>query len=201
MFTKMYRKFDYTRILTSKTVKTVIVPRVLFSASFQIMYREDYDRLGIPTNSTKEEIKTAYYEKAKLCHPDRAVAANPAENIQEFLNLNESYKRITFDNESISSSNDPRNDPHSQEFWTLRYRPKSEEEQRLEQEIERKHKLHDMKIVQQLALCLLFAAFFGKIFPALFLFQDEQDCACDKCKQSKMERDIRNLQSLGTISR
>ena len=32
--------------------------------------REDYQVLGLPENATKEEIKTAYFLKAKQFHPD-----------------------------------------------------------------------------------------------------------------------------------
>lgn len=188
--------FGYKSFLTASTFKTIIVPRVLFSTSFPIMYREDYNRLGIPTNSTKEEIKTAYYEKAKLLHPD---LGNPGDNSQEFLNLNESYRRLTFDNKS--SLDDPRNDPHFHEYWTLRYRTKSEEEKRLDQELDKKHSLYDMKMIRQIAIALLFAIFFGKIFPALFLFQDEQNCNCTRCTKNKQEQDVQNLRTLGASSK
>ena len=30
----------------------------------------DYDVLGIPVTSSKKDIKSAYFEKAKLLHPD-----------------------------------------------------------------------------------------------------------------------------------
>ena len=32
--------------------------------------KADFDILGIPYNSTKKEVKSAYFEKAKLLHPD-----------------------------------------------------------------------------------------------------------------------------------
>ena len=69
-------------IIRNSSVVCRIPPRAVFwfdmpklaAASFHscqaTLYREDYVKLGIPQNATKEEIKAAYFGKAKQLHPD-----------------------------------------------------------------------------------------------------------------------------------
>ena len=47
-----------------------------------------YEILGVPRNASAKEIKTAYYDKAKLCHPD----ANKTANAAKFQELSEAYE-------------------------------------------------------------------------------------------------------------
>ena len=67
-------------------------------------YREDYIRLGLSENATKEEIKAAYYEKAKLLHPD--AGENCKIDDSEFFELNEAYKRLIYESRYGSGSYD-----------------------------------------------------------------------------------------------
>ena len=67
-------------------------------------YREDYIRLGVSENATKEEIKAAYYEKAKLLHPDVTEKCQLAET--NFFELNEAYKRLIYESRNGAGSYD-----------------------------------------------------------------------------------------------
>ena len=62
-----------------------------------LSYLEDYARLGIPGNANKEEIKAAYFRKAKLLHPDSSDKQEGAELSNDFLELNEAYKRLMYE--------------------------------------------------------------------------------------------------------
>ena len=58
---------------TRTTIYLNIVQKLQYAGfhSYQpSLYREDYIRLGIKENASKEEIKAAYFVKAKLLHPD-----------------------------------------------------------------------------------------------------------------------------------
>ena len=64
-------------ILTIVKTKTTIylnivqkLPSARFHSYQPFFYREDYIRLGIKENASKEEIKAAYFVKAKQLHPD-----------------------------------------------------------------------------------------------------------------------------------
>lgn len=58
-----------------------------------------YDILSIPRNATTEEIKAAYYKKAKDCHPDisRGSAAEFQRLTEAYETLNDSVKRRAYD--------------------------------------------------------------------------------------------------------
>jgi len=53
---------------------------------------EDYHTLGVPENATKDEIKAAYFTKAKQFHPDSSKSGS--RDSAEFQKLNEAYKRL-----------------------------------------------------------------------------------------------------------
>jgi hypothetical protein len=59
-----------------------------------------YEILGLPTNSTIEEIKKAYRKKARLCHPD----INPAPDAKDqFISITEAYEFLIANHEKINS--------------------------------------------------------------------------------------------------
>jgi hypothetical protein len=59
-----------------------------------------YKILGLPTNSTIEEIKKAYRKKARLCHPD----INPAPDAKDqFISITEAYEFLIANHEKINS--------------------------------------------------------------------------------------------------
>ena len=54
--------------------------------------RESYELLGLPTNATEEEVRKAYKQKARECHPDK----NPDDPLatEKFQALRQGYERI-----------------------------------------------------------------------------------------------------------
>lgn len=54
--------------------------------------RESYELLGLPTNATEEEVRKAYKQKARECHPDK----NPddPQATEKFQALRQGYERI-----------------------------------------------------------------------------------------------------------
>lgn len=61
-----------------------------------------YEILGLPTNSTIDEIKKAYRKNARLCHPD----INPAPDAKDrFISLTEAYEFLIANHEKIKSDN------------------------------------------------------------------------------------------------
>ena len=54
--------------------------------------RESYELLGLPTNATEEEVRKAYKQKARECHPDK----NPDDPraTEKFQALRQGYERI-----------------------------------------------------------------------------------------------------------
>lgn len=53
---------------------------------------ESYELLGLPTNATEEEVRKAYKQKARECHPDK----NPDDPkaTEKFQALRQGYERI-----------------------------------------------------------------------------------------------------------
>ena len=98
--------------------------------------RNPYHVLGVPANSPKEDIKSAYRALARQYHPDK----NPGDRIVEdrFKEISSAYdilsspeKRKKFDNGEIDSSGNPlhrpppaKNDPFGR-FWRKGARPKA----------------------------------------------------------------------------
>ncbi len=59
-----------------------------------------YEILGLPANSTIEEIKRAYRKKARLYHPD----INPAPDAKDhFINITEAYEFLMANQEKIKT--------------------------------------------------------------------------------------------------
>jgi DnaJ domain len=59
-----------------------------------------YEILGIPVNSTIEEIKRAYRKKARLYHPD----INPAPDAKDhFISITEAYEFLMANHEKINT--------------------------------------------------------------------------------------------------
>ena len=92
-------------MLLKRNFFLILKPQYFHSTVFA-SYREDYIRLGISENATKEEIKAAYYEKAKLLHPDATEKCKIVE--EEFFELNEAYKRLIYESKYESGSYDKR---------------------------------------------------------------------------------------------
>lgn len=56
---------------------------------------EDLRTLGLAENATKDEIKAAYFTKAKQFHPDSSTSGS--QGSAEFQKLNEAYKRLMYE--------------------------------------------------------------------------------------------------------
>ena len=158
-------------------------------SSSVFLYREDYVKLGVPETATKEEIKAAYFQKAKLLHPDSyGNITKTSEN--EFLELNEAYKRLIYESKHGTESfdqTDPKNDPRTREYWEIRRKaPQTEAEINLEAAFNRKGRDKERKLIRSIGVFLAIGIFFGTIYPALFLGADTESyyrsgCQCDSC--------------------
>ena len=51
-----------------------------------------YDRFGLPPSASSAQIKKAYYEKARSCHPDKH--PGDAAKEAEFKDLSEAYQTL-----------------------------------------------------------------------------------------------------------
>ena len=157
-----------------------------------LLYREDFLKLGLTENATKEEIKAAYFGKAKQLHPDSQTNQSKfTEN--EFLELNEAYKRLMYESKHGTDSfdeTDPRNDPRTREYWDVRRRNQTDEQINVEAAFNNKNRAKEKKIIRYAMLGLSLGVFFGTIFPAIFVGQDTEDfyrtgCQCNGCVLSK----------------
>jgi len=161
-------------------------------------YREDYTKLDIPPSATKEEIKAAYFRKAKKLHPDSTISSARELNSAEFYELNEAYKRLMYESKYGTDQfdvHDPRNDPRNREYWDLRKRSQSQEEITLEEQMNNRNRTKERAIMWRGGIALLLGVFFGTIFPALFLGKEDyadnpftQGCKCDHCQLKKLEQ-------------
>jgi DnaJ-class molecular chaperone len=157
-----------------------------FACSVVYQYNEDYEKLGVSTTATKEEIKAAYFEKAKQLHPDSQTNQNKiTEN--EFLELNEAYKRLLYESKHGTDSfdkKDPRNDPRTREYWDVRRRTQTDEQIDVEAAFNNKSREKEKKIIRWAMLSLGVGVFFGTVFPAIFVGQEDYSrsgCQCDNC--------------------
>lgn len=158
-------------------------------SSSVFLYREDYVKLGLPETATKEDIKAAYFQKAKLLHPD-SYGNTTKSTEKEFLELNEAYKRLIYESKHGTDSfdqTDPRNDPRTREYWEIRRKaPQTEAEINLEKLFNRKGRDKEKKLIRYAMIGLAIGVFLGTIYPALFLGADTESyyrsgCQCDSC--------------------
>jgi len=73
--------------------------------------REYYDLLGVSTNADENQIKKAYYKKARICHPDKNPGDEEAKaRFQElgkaYQTLSDSQLRAAYDRDGKSEGND-----------------------------------------------------------------------------------------------
>ena len=184
-------------ILGSFLVCRLPIPQHSLHTFSWLLYREDFLKLGLTENATKEEIKAAYFEKAKQLHPDSQTNQNKiTEN--DFLELNEAYKRLLYESKHGTDSfdkTDPRNDPRTREYWDVRRRTQTDEQIDVEAAFNNKNREKEKKIIRWAMLSLGVGVFFGTVFPAIFVGQEDYSrsgCQCDNCILSKLN----NFQSL-----
>ena len=111
-------------------------------------YREDYIRLGVSENATKEEIKTAYINKAKMLHPD---IQGTKMSDHDFAELNESYQRLLYEHKYGSDSydkTDPRNDPRRKEYWEIRTRHRTTDDIDVEEALNGRGRDKEKKLIR-----------------------------------------------------
>ena len=66
-----------------------------FNKSTYALNREDLKTLGLKKNSSRREIKEAYYSLAKDLHPDTKRTKEPTSSTS-FREINEAYKRLLY---------------------------------------------------------------------------------------------------------
>ena len=100
-------------ILTAGSRNINFIQKNTFScSSITLTLQDDFELLGIPATSSKKEIKSAYFKKAKLFHPDNK---NSSESSRfNFQKLNDAYNRVledidrhenkTFQSETLSKT-------------------------------------------------------------------------------------------------
>jgi curved DNA-binding protein CbpA len=84
-----------------------------FHTSIRLGIKNYYNILGVNRNATNKEIKEAYYDKAKLFHPD-ANKVNKATTADKFKDISEAYeilsdndKRRAYDSTTRQTAYDP----------------------------------------------------------------------------------------------
>ena len=170
-----------------------------FACSVVYQYNEDYEKLGVSTTATKEEIKAAYFARAKQLHPDSAEGELTEKDKADFYELNEAYRRLVYESKHGTSEfdpEDPRNDPRCVEYWQIRKRTVSEETRKAENDRIQQEKSKEKVIIRRATTWLLVGVFMGTIFPAMFVGQDDYSddpystsgCQCRGCTLSRMER-------------
>ena len=82
--------------LKARTVLVLNSPKLLaayFHNNQSLQYNEDYIKLGIHQNATREKNKAAYFVEAKKIHPDSQIHESKVAQA-EFNELNGAYKRL-----------------------------------------------------------------------------------------------------------
>lgn len=84
---------------------------------------EDLHTLGLAEDATKDEIKAAYFTKAKQFHPDSSTSGSHGS--AEFQKLNEAYKRLMYESKFTDKNSQHYQDPlaqRNQEYNSRNYR-------------------------------------------------------------------------------
>lgn len=99
----MMFKYSLCPIRASKTI--------YFHTSCSLHIKDYYQILSVPRNASQKQIKEAYYEKARLCHPDTNKGSS-ASGFQEILEayevLTDEAKRRTYDSTTVTKRPHPR---------------------------------------------------------------------------------------------
>lgn len=151
--------------------RAVVESSRALATSPSTLHQEDYTRLGLPTSATLEEVRAAYFAKAKEVHPDLGAGREG-----EFQEVQEAYRRLVY---SLRRSRgevvegDPREDPRCKEYWAMRRRCVTKEQQEQEEAKERRDKRKEQALLRRAAAGLVLGVFLGTIFPALFIGQED----------------------------
>jgi len=96
MILKLYPLSSPYYFLGPGLVRTNISLRCYFHSSSSSFYSiQDLQTLGLTETATKDDIKAAYFKKAKQLHPDSSESGMKGSD--EFLKLNEAYKRLLYE--------------------------------------------------------------------------------------------------------
>jgi len=71
---------------------------------------QDLQTLGLTEAASKEDIKTAYFKKAKELHPDSS--SSGSNGSEEFLRVNEAYRRLMYESKFSGQNH------HHNDSWT-----------------------------------------------------------------------------------
>ena len=152
--------------------RAVVVERSrALATSSTTHHQEDYTRLGLPTSATLEEVRAAYFTKAKEVHPDLGAGREG-----EFQEVQEAYRRLVYGLKRSRGEvveGDPRDDPRCREYWEMRRRCATKEQQEQEQAKEERDRRKEQVLLRRAAAGLLLGVFLGTIFPALFIGQED----------------------------
>ena len=111
--------------------------------------------------------------------------------------MNEAYKRLIYESKHGTGSldkSDPRNDPRRMEYWEIRKRRQSPTEIKFEKEMENRARDKERRIIRRAGIALAIGVFFGTIFPAIFIGDNDYEngfshgCQCDRCQLKKLRQ-------------
>ena len=96
---------------------------------------------------------------------------------------------------------DPRNDPRKREYWEIRTRRQSQEEIKFEEMMANRAREKERALLRKIAVALALGIFFGTIFPAIFIGENDYEndfshgCQCERCLLKKLRENptIRHL--------